>query len=403
MTKNTIKLNALTLFSMSVLGLSLSPTAQAQIDMAQQPVLVITNKTMQPTNTAPIYSSPSRAPEITADQVSNAAYNGQGASMIGGKIEGLNRDFLALQSNIGRLAEQLNSITSRGKNISAGYYASVATINTALQTGTTPGNPRLLAQLDTAEKNLNTLSSNVASLNALGTEIADSASKASYLLDNIRATFSVTGAVEEDHARLAQMEDQVNTTTVAVNRLLNEVNDNISRSTSYLATEHNNLRTLSLAVMNGDLYGNSLANNPFSRAPQSDLYEPAGFAAGGYAAPSVSPMAQPAVMAPSTPAMPTRPLAKIRFDKPNVNYQQPVYNAIQDAMQRYPNARFELIAVHPTAGNAAQMAIESTRARRNAEDVLRTLTQMGVPMDKIDLSNSSSAEARTNEVHLFIR
>ena len=77
--------------------------------------------------------------------------------------------------------------------------------------------------------------------------------------------------------------------------------------------------------------------------------------------------------------------------------------AVQNAMQRYPNGRFELIAVHPTSGNPAQLAIESTRARRNAEKVLRTLTQMGVSMDKIDLSNAPSAQATNSEVHLFLR
>ncbi|MEZ5919436.1 MAG: hypothetical protein R3D66_05910 [Alphaproteobacteria bacterium] len=46
-------------------------------------------------------------------------------------------------------------------------------------------------------------------------------------------------------------------------------------------------------------------------------------------------------------------------------------------MDRYPDARFDLVAVTPTGGNAAEVTNESTRARRNAERVLRTLTQMG--------------------------
>jgi hypothetical protein len=104
----------------------------------------------------------------------------------------------------------------------------------------------------------------------------------------------------------------------------------------------------------------------------------------------------------ATPSSP-RPLAKIKFDKANIDYEQPIYMAVQEALQRYPNARFELIAVHPTSGNPAQAAIESTRARRNAERVLRTLTQMGVSLDQVDLSNSASPEAQTSEVHLYVR
>lgn len=96
-------------------------------------------------------------------------------------------------------------------------------------------------------------------------------------------------------------------------------------------------------------------------------------------------------------------LVKIKFDRNDVNYEEPVYVAVNEALQRYPDAHFDLVAVHPTNGNAAEVAIESTKARRNAEKVLRTLTQMGLPLDHIDLSHKESAEAATNEVHLYVR
>jgi len=35
--------------------------------------------------------------------------------------------------------------------------------------------------------------------------------------------------------------------------------------------------------------------------------------------------------------------------------------------------------------------------------VLRSLTEMGLPMDRVDLSYSPSPEATTNEVHLYVR
>ncbi|MCD8497866.1 MAG: hypothetical protein LRZ85_07170 [Alphaproteobacteria bacterium] len=98
-----------------------------------------------------------------------------------------------------------------------------------------------------------------------------------------------------------------------------------------------------------------------------------------------------------------RALVKIKFDRPDVNYEQALYIAVSEALQRYPNARFDLVAVHPTEGNAAKVAIESTRARRNAERVLRSLTQIGLPADRVDLSYAKSEEARFNEVHLYVR
>jgi len=379
---------------------SVQNIAHAQIDMTQKPVLVITNKAMTPSSSpsSPIYSRPSRAPEITAEQVAGQAYFEQKSTVVGKRIDDLGNDLFSLKNNINRLSEQLVSIEKRGQNLAAGYYASIATINTQLQTGTTPGNPRLIAKLDTAQTNLDTLSKNVASLNALAIEISEAASRGSYLLDTTRSTYSLSGAIEEDHVRLAQMEDQINASVVSVDRLLNDINDDITRTTSYLATERNNLRTIALGVTDGNLYGNSLSNHPFSRAPQSDLLTKASY---GGAASATSPTINN--QRNNRGSNGVRPLAKIRFDKPNVNYEQPVYNAVQNALQRFPNGRFEVLAVHPTTGNAAQVAIESTRARRNAEDVLRKLTQMGISLDQIDMSTAPSPEARSSEVHIFVR
>ncbi|MEZ5919435.1 MAG: hypothetical protein R3D66_05905 [Alphaproteobacteria bacterium] len=47
------------------------------------------------------------------------------------------------------------------------------------------------------------------------------------------------------------MEDQINSLTVVIDRLLNNINDDITRTSTYLSSERNNLRTLS-AVTNGD-------------------------------------------------------------------------------------------------------------------------------------------------------
>lgn len=393
MMKKTFIYNSL---SLSVVGLfafiSMTTQAAAQIDMAQKPVLVITNKALTPSNSSPIYSRPSRAPEITEEQVAGDAYFDQEKTVVGRRIDDLGKDLFSLQSTINRLSEQLAAIGSSGQNLAAGYYASIATINTQLQTGTTPGNPRLIAKLDTAQSNLDKLSGNVAKLNDLSVEIAEVASRGSYILDTTRSTYTLSGAVEEDHARLAQLEDQVNASVVGVDRLSNDVNDDITRITSYLSTERNNLRTLALGITDGNLYGKSLANHPFSGAQPSNLLQQANY--GGAA-----PMADEGDYG----SRGVRPLAKIRFDKPNVNYEQPIYNAVQSALQRFPNGRFELMAVHPTAGNAAQVAIESTRSRRNAEDVLRTLTQMGVSLDRIDMSTAASDDASSSEVHLFVR
>lgn len=360
---------------MSAPGTALARTA------ADRPPALIISDTPLPADVADrIYGRPTIAPAITPEQVTGPDYYEPAETIVGRKVEDLRGELFTLQGKVSDLSEQLTTLETDGQKTASEYYANVATISTQLQSGTTPGNPRLVQRLSLAQTDLETLSGNIAKLNGLAVDVSSVASLASFLLEATRASYGLSGAVEEDHIRLAQLEDAINNTLVVIDRVQNNVNDDISRTAAYLSSERGNLRTLSLAITQGDLYGKSLANRPFS---------------------GVSGMQQ-ASARPSALQSP-RPLVKIRFDQPNVQYEQPVYLAVSEAMERYPSARFELVAVHPTKGNAAQVAIESTRARRNAEKVLRTLTQMGLPLDRIDLSYTPSPEAQSNEVHLYIR
>ncbi|MGB4056559.1 MAG: hypothetical protein WBK77_00555 [Alphaproteobacteria bacterium] len=348
-----------------------------------------------------IYSKPAQMKDITPDQVRGKTYFEPSQTLVTKKVDELNTDLQALQNKVTMLSANLNSLQREGEGKAAEYYAAVATINTQLQAGTTPGNPRLLKRVTQAEASLENLGSSVATLNQLAAETATTSSEASYLLEAVRAAYGLSGAIEEDHVRLSELEDGINNTIVIIERLLNNVNDDVTRTTTYLSSERNNLRTLALAVSNGDLYGKSLSNRPFSSVAtpyqEASLGTNAPVASDGYE--SARPYAAPRPAPLSGPRM----LVKIKFDRNDVNYEEPVYVAVNEALQRYPDAHFDLVAVHPTNGNAAEVAIESTKARRNAEKVLRTLTQMGLPLDHIDLSHKESAEAATNEVHLYVR
>jgi hypothetical protein len=347
-----------------------------------QPALVITNDPLPPELHSRVYSRPSVAPAIGPEELTGASYYDNLNTIVGRKVEQLRGELFSLQGDVSGLSETLLALEERGEAVAADYYANIGTISTQLQAGTTPGNPRLVQRLALAQNNLESLSTNIARLNEIAVEVSRIASIATFLLESVRASYNLSGAIEEDHVRLAELEDAVNNTMVVIDRLLNNVNDDISRTAAYLSTERSNLRTLSLAITEGDLFGKSLSNRPFSGI------SPASFT--------------PDELRMATPAAP-RPLVKIRFNKQNVQYEQPVYIAVSESLERYPAARFELVAVHPTGGNAAQVAIESTKARRNAEKVLRTLTQMGLPLDRIDLSYTPDAGAQSNEVHIYIR
>jgi hypothetical protein len=386
--KNTTMLAGILICSVAV-----STNVNARSGDYNAPTLIITSDDLPAGLREKIYSKPARVRSITPREVSKRTYAQPQTTLVTKKVHQLNDDLAGVQRNVETLSSQLQMLQRENEACAADYYANVATINTQLQAGTTRGNPRLVKHLTDAENKLENLASSLVNLNALASQTSGVASEASFLLEETRAAYGISGAIEEDHVRLAEVEDYTNNTLVVIERILNTANDDITRASTYLSSERNNLRTLALAVTNGDLYGKSLANRPFSSAATQYGSAQQAAAAPAYAA------AAPQAGALSSPRL----LAKIKFDAPNVEYQQPVYAAVNEAMQRYPNARFDLVAVHPTSGNPAQVAIESTKARRNAEKVLRTLTQMGLPLEQIDLSYSESAQASSNEVHLFIK
>jgi hypothetical protein len=190
---------------------------------------------------------------------------------------------------------------------------------------------------------------------------------------------------------------------VLIDRLLNEINDDIQRQTAYLGTTRSGLTALSLAIKNGELMGASLAQRSFQNVAPAAGPRHATAASMAVAPPPAPPAPVEPAPAASAAAAPNRPLVVIRFDRPNVVYEQALYTAISRALERRPEAAFDLVAVTPNRGAGGEAAVASTSSRRNAESVLRSLSEMGLPLDRVRLSATTSTVAATNEVHLYVR
>lgn len=358
-----------------------------------------------------LYSNVKRVDDITPIDITQPSGSVDN-TIVTQEIQKIEAQHRSLRGEIKGLSERYEQLTTRTADQSLAYHALVATINSQLQAGTTPGNPRLVKKMSEAQNSLSSLSNNVAEINDLASDVAEAAAEAAYLSETVNSAFMLHGATEADHQNLAATEDKISNSVVVLERLLNNTSDSINRNSAYLASERNNLRTLSVAVDNGDLYGRSFANR---------MYQPVGL--------NVMPAAQPVnaptnlapismepitstpstgdsmmLAAPATQALTApRQLVKIRFTEDDVDYQQPVYMAVNEALERYPNASFDVVGVHPSTGNAAQVAIESTRARRNTDKVVRTLNDMGLDLDRVNTSFDKSENANTSEVHIFVR
>lgn len=331
----------------------------------------------------------SRGPFVFKDTVSSTdkPYDFK-ETIVSRKITQLRSDKDKIENFYTNYETRLKELQVKAEATSKEYYSTTAAINSRLQGGTTPGNPILVEQSQVAQQKLESIASDIGTLTVLSNDISSNASVASYLLEAVRATYGLSGAVDEDHVALTKLEDEVNRMVVQIDRQLTDVNNDINRRTSYLSTERRNLQTLTLAIANGELYGQSLANRAF--------FSPASALPGD---PDLA-----AARAPQQSAFnPTKPLVVVRFDRPGVEYEQAVYLAASEALQRYPNVSFEVVAVSPTGGNPAKSSLASTDAQTDAQNVVRSMTQMGIPGNRLKLSQTHSPMARSPEVHIFLR
>ena len=278
-----------------------------------------------------------------------------------------------LESKLAANAQRLADLRNSGAANAGAYQQSKAQITTRLQIGTTKGNPELVSQWNAAQTSMDALTGNINALNALGTDVSNDSSTAHFALDQVGATYNVAGAVDEDHRQLSLLGDETSQTLVMIDRLLSEISDAVQRQTSYVATERGALTTLASAIKNGELYGGTPGIAP-------------GSASGGIQLSSAG-----------------SPLVVIRFDQPNVDYQQILYAALNQALQSKPNAGFEVVAVSPTRGTAASVQIAQTAAKRHAQDVMRSMTDMGVPATRLGVASATDPGASDSEVRVFVR
>jgi hypothetical protein len=341
-------------------------------------------------STAAAPPSPISGPTFQPAQVSGGPSTG---TAVGARVQQMRSDFVRLMGELTQQSTQLQGIRAQATSDAQQYYTLVAGISARLQVGTTPGNPELVAAWNQAQTQLERLNTDLSQMNTLATTVSGTSSQATFLLESVRATYGVSGAVDEDHRQLKIMENEINQSIVLVDRLLSETSQDIARQTAYVAAERNNLVTLNLAVKNGRLLGPSVTNRTFQQssvAPTPTL-APGVRSASPTAAPQMASLAN------------RRPLLIVRFDQPRVQYEQALYASIAEALQRKPDATFDLLAVAPARGSIADVSLNSSASKRHAENVLRSMTEMGVNPNRVGLASTTSATAQNNEVHLYVR
>lgn len=306
---------------------------------------------------------------------------GDTGTFVGQKVVSFRNELTQLQNAIRTNNSELQKIRTAVISNASQYHKTVGAIEAKLQVGTTPGNPQMYALLQSAQNNVQQMNVNSNALQQLSARVTSDASVVNNLLDSIRATFSISGAVDEDHRQLRILQNETNQTAILINSLLNEVNSDVSRQIQYNETASSNIVQLDSAIKRGS-YG--VSNVPLS-APMPVIT-------------SASRTAPASFNADNT-AVAGKPLFVAKFNKGNVNYKDGLRRAVNAAKAKKANVVFEVVAVTPISGG--------TSARSNAQNQATTIFQeivnMGVNAERVSLSSRTNAEASSPEVQIFVR
>lgn len=293
-------------------------------------------------------------------------------TFVGQKIVAFRKEFEQIKVSDKNNNEELQRVRGNILNNTTQYNKVVGGIETKLQVGTTPGNPNLYNTLQQAQDNTQTMSLNANALENLSARVTNDATSIGYLIDSIRAAFSISGAVDEDHRQLRNLLSETEQLQVVVNSLNNEVNNDATRQQQYVATAQNQINRLNSAIRVGSFQG-------------------------AQAAPVYS---NPALFGSNTTSMQSqaragKPLFIAKFKKNNVNYKEGLSTAVKAAVNRKSNAVFEIVAVSD--------AVSKNKAQEHAGKIFEEIVAMGVNASNININAKTSAKTNGAEVWIFVK
>ncbi len=320
-------------------------------------------------------------PAVAQPQV---AYDtGPTGTFVGGKINQFRADLSSIQNAVSSHNNDFLRFKDLVDEQTSVYQGLSSAIRSRLQIGTTPGNPILVGQWNDAQRALEDIQNNVNNLQIVNNRVTADAALITHLKNAIDSSFFISGAIDEDHNQLKVLNDDVQRTSVLYSRLMDELDEKISREIQILNAERQYMKELSADVEVGKFGGRVSA--PPTRSSQSSTESRGGQAS-------------------STDTIKIAPLnydnaiLVIKFDDTNFDYSTALFESISNALEQTPSASFEVVAVSPTGG-----ASFAEKARQRASEVFNKVVEMGVPSERVSLASSNSTTAQAEEVHIYLK
>jgi hypothetical protein len=219
-------------------------------------------------------------------------------------------------------------------------------------------------------------------MNALQRDVASLSSITTFLLESERATYTLPSAIDEDHRQLRILEAETAETVGLINRMRDAIAQDTPRQAAYVINERDYLKALARAIDEGE----TVEPMPASRARVAS-----------------ADVSAPASGTVRNQDKSTVPIARILFGTQDVAYEQDLFKVVSQTLEERPEATFDLVAVARIPDAREEAARNQAVALANARRVLKSLTEMGLPLSRVRLKQTSSASASVNEVHLYTR
>ncbi len=285
-------------------------------------------------------------------------------TLVGQKVISFKKDLENIQKSINYNSNELQKIREAVVLNSASYHKTLAAIETKLQVGTTPGNPEVYKMLNSIQANIQSMDANAIALEQISRKATADADLSASLLDSIRSTYVVSGAVDEDHRQLRILENETAQTSIMIQSVLSEINTDYARQVQYSQTAKNYINDLSKAVRMGSFVGVA-TQLPAYQSPVKSL-----------AKPEYNGVTSPALMS-------------INFSNGAPAYKEALKNTMREVLSRRATANFDIVSVNSATSS-------------NANAIFQEMVNAGVNPDNINISavNDGSEGAA---VQIFVK
>ncbi|MHA1539660.1 MAG: hypothetical protein ACTSXQ_04210 [Alphaproteobacteria bacterium] len=291
-------------------------------------------------------------------------------------IEELRKSFYNLKHKSNQRKKQFEKAQHKARKNISDYFDKTAKIKSRLQSGTVSKDYKLRNIWKKAKGNLDDVNLATMEMATMAKTMTPSLTLTSFLLDRIRELYTSSTATEDDKHTLVRLEQDAIKTLEALNHTISEVNNFVVSRDATLNAEQGHLARLNIAIENGWFNHPSIIDRV-----------PAGMNGGQ-----------------NKTYNDKRPLIVIRFENgKKTSYAKALDKAINTALKNAPDLKLDLITVTENRGSEEGIKHKEDAGKKNAEDIIRTLSQIGIPLNRLTLSATKSTYVHGNEVQIYTK